>query len=449
MGNEWKEYRLEDCMEAIIDYRGKTPQKASSGIPLVTAKIVKNGTILPYTEYIAEEDYDIWMQRGLPEPGDVVMTTEAPLGEVAQLDKTKVALAQRIITLRGKTDLLDNTFLRYLLCSRQVQYRLNARSSGTTVRGIKQSELRKIRLQFPSLPEQRRIAHILGTLDDKIALNRQQNATLEAMAQALFRSWFVDFDPVLDKALAAGHDIPEPLQAKAQRRLALGDQRKPLPPEVAGLFPDRFVYEEEVGWVPEGWEAGKLKDIGLNKRVSVKPDEIDPSTAYIGLQSMPQKSLSLMDWETSEEIGSNKYQFEKGDILFGKLRPYFHKVGIAPLNGVCSTDILVVKPQDERWFSLLLGHLNSESFITFTTNSSSGTRMPRTNWKDMGGYNIALPPIQVAGYLTELFKVSIDHLMKNIHESRSLAKLRDTLLPKLISGELRVPAAESLVEKGL
>ncbi len=94
MGSDWCAIPLEDCMEAIIDYRGKTPNKQASGVPLVTAKIIKNGTIMPFQEYIAHSDYDSWMNRGLPKQGDIIMTTEAPLGEVAQLDQKKVALAQ-------------------------------------------------------------------------------------------------------------------------------------------------------------------------------------------------------------------------------------------------------------------------------------------------------------------------------------------------------------------
>lgn len=133
---EWSVHNLEDCMEAIIDYRGKTPEKTQSGIPLITAKVVKGGRIEPTDEYIAAEDYDSWMRRGLPKAGDVVMTTEAPLGEIAQLGPEQVALAQRLITLRGKQDLLDNTFLKFLMQSDDVQAQLHARASGTTVLGI-------------------------------------------------------------------------------------------------------------------------------------------------------------------------------------------------------------------------------------------------------------------------------------------------------------------------
>jgi type I restriction enzyme S subunit len=257
MGDRWRKSPLEKAMDAIIDYRGKTPKKTESGIPLITAKIVKNGRINPTQEYISESDYDAWMKRGIPQEGDIVITTEAPLGEVAQLNGDKVALAQRIITLRGKSGLLESNYLKYLLQSHEVQYQLDGRASGTTVSGIKQSELRQIILKFPSLSKQKVIAHILGSLDNKIELNRQMNATLEGMAQALFKSWFVDFDPVIDNALAAGNPIPEAFAARAETRrkaLAHGTANR----DVAKQFPAAFQFTEEMGWIPEGWEISQL-----------------------------------------------------------------------------------------------------------------------------------------------------------------------------------------------
>ena len=227
-------------MEAIIDYRGKTPRKTPSGTPLITAKIIKNGRIMPPTEFIASEGYDSWMNRGLPESDDVVMTTEAPLGEIAQINNCNVALGQRLITLRGKPDLLNNTYLKFAMQASFVQNQLEARSTGTTVMGISQRELRKVQIPLPPLPEQRRIAHILGTLDDKIELNRQMNETLEAMARAIFKSWFVNFDPV--KAKMEG--------------------RKPvcMDVETAALFPSAF-QDSPLGKIPEGWEVGTLGDL--------------------------------------------------------------------------------------------------------------------------------------------------------------------------------------------
>ena len=137
------------------------------------------------------------------------MTMEAPLGEVAQLDSRKVALAQRLITLRGNPDLINNTYLKFAMQSAFVQNQLKARSTGTTVLGIRQSELKKVEIPLPPLDEQNRIAHTLGVLDEKIELNRQMNETLESIARAIFRSWFVDFDPVrakMEGRLPAGMD---------------------------------------------------------------------------------------------------------------------------------------------------------------------------------------------------------------------------------------------------
>src|SRR2546426_6739746 len=151
MVSEWTALPLGECMAAVIDYRGKTPRKTTSGIPLVTAKVVKGGRIAPPDEFIGVDDYEAWMRRGIPEAGDIVITTEAPLGEVAQLGPERVALAQRLITLRGKPGVLDNTFLKFLLQSEGVRKQLRARATGTTVLGIKQSELRKVPLTLPPL----------------------------------------------------------------------------------------------------------------------------------------------------------------------------------------------------------------------------------------------------------------------------------------------------------
>jgi type I restriction enzyme S subunit len=421
-------------MEAIIDYRGKTPKKASSGIPLITAKVVKGGRIETPDEFIAVDDYDAWMRRGLPKAGDIVMTTEAPLGEVAQLGTERVALAQRIIALRGKKGLLDNDFLKFLMQSEDVQKQLRARATGTTVLGIKQTELRKVFLTLPPLPEQRAIAHILGTLDDKIEVNRRMSQTLEAMARALFKAWFVDFEPV---------------RAKLEGRWQRGQSLPGLPAHLYDLFPDRLV-DSELGEIPEGWRVGTLGDVAENLRRGVQPDCIAPNTPYIALEHMPRRCIALFDWGTADGIESNKFEFKKGEILFGKLRPYFHKVGVAPVDGVCSTDIVVIVPRRPVWTAFVLGHVSSAEFVDYTNAGSSGTKMPRTSWADMARYEIVLPPEPVAEAFNTLVQPLTERIIAGIHESRTLAALRDALLAKLISGEIRVKDAERfLKERGI
>lgn len=381
--SEWREYLLEDVIEKFIDYRGKTPDKKDFGIPLVTAKIVKAGKILPPNEFIAPEDYDSWMTRGLPEIDDIVLTTEAPLGEIALIKDKNVALAQRIITLRGKKDIVCNPFLKYYLQDGTGQHELQARASGTTVFGIKASVLKKVPLSLPPLPEQKAIAAVLSSLDDKIDLLHRQNKTLEAMAETLFRQWFV-------------------VEAK------------------------------------EDWEEKTLADVSLNIRDSVKVDGIQENCNYIGLEHIDRKNIALKECGLGGDVNSNKYAFRENDILFGKLRPYFHKVCFAPFSGICSTDILVIRPINSAWFAFCLFAFFQNEVVEFANLGSGGTRMPRTDWETLKTYPIAIPDIETINRFNNFVLPSIDKIKSNLHQIRTLETLCDTLLPKLMSGEVRV-----------
>lgn len=176
---------LDAATEAIIDYRGKSPKKTARGIPLVTARVVKGGVLLEPNEFIAEDDYSSWMRRGLPEAGDVLFTTEAPLGEVAQLDHRQVALAQRLLLLRGRKDILNNTFLMHALTSKEVRDQIFARSTGSTVRGIRQKELRKVRIPIPPLTLQQDFAQRIVAVEKLKAAQRRSLAELDALFASL------------------------------------------------------------------------------------------------------------------------------------------------------------------------------------------------------------------------------------------------------------------------
>lgn len=419
-------------MEAILDYRGKTPRKSSAGLPLVTAKIVKSGRLLPPTEFIAAEDYESWMVRGLPKVGDVVLTTEAPLGEVAQLHDANVGLAQRIITLRGRADTLDNAFLTYALQSTEVQAQLQARASGTTVMGIRQSELRHVLLPCPDLTEQRAIATILRTLDDKIDANRNLNMTLEATCQTLFRSWFVDFDPVVEKS----------------------EGRKPphLSTEVAALFPSRL-RDTERGRVPEGWSLAPLPDcFEINPTRRLRRGEVAP---YLDMRNMPTHSALPEEWST-REFGSG-LRFKNGDTLVARITPCLENGKTAFVRflpdatvGWGSTEYIVVrsKPPLPLEYSYFLAR--TEDFrghsIANMTGSSGRQRVPTTCYER---YLIPVPDQALAEQFGSIAHAAIERMNANILESRTLAALRDALLPRLLSGELRVRQAEKLVEEAI
>ncbi|MDA8631524.1 restriction endonuclease subunit S [Litoricolaceae bacterium] len=434
---------LEDAMESIIDYRGKTPRKTSSGIPLVTAKIVKGGRILEPQEFIDEAEYESWMRRGIPQEGDVVLTTEAPLGEVAQLPEHKVALAQRIITLRGKTGLLDNRYLKYLLLSPKMQQTLGGYQTGTTVTGIKQSVLRKVPLCFPDIKSQEVIAHILGTLDDKIELNQKMNQTLEDIAKAIFKSWFVYFDPV---------------RAKMEGRPT------GLPSEIDELFPDELV-DSEIGEIPKGWilEEGHhlySHQKGLSYKGKFLSDRDD--------------DLPMLNLGSFAEDG--KYRREKLKFYCGEFKDR-HKIYEGDLL-VANTDltqdrliigspILVPDTPNESDFYLHTHHTTkitptedsglTKVFLYFTflqdsfrqrvSGFATGTTVLALPKDTFDALQVVIPSASIRSKFEEIAIPILNRCSLLAKEIEVLAELRDTLLPKLISGELRIPDAEKFLEE--
>jgi len=174
----------------------------------------------------------------------------------------------------------------------------------------------------------------------------------------------------------------------------------------------------------------------------VQARDIQAATPYIGLEHIPRRSVTLYDWSLADYVVSNKFEFRRGEILFGKLRPYFHKVAAAPIDGVCSTDILVIVPKKREWFGFSLLCASTDEIIAHADGVSTGTKMPRCNWSDLAGFEISIPPVAVARAFDDLVRPMIERMIASVHESRTLAALRDALLPKLLSGEVRIRDAE-------
>jgi type I restriction enzyme S subunit len=395
----------------------------------------ENGEGLPFFQGVADFNYRHPTPRvyccapsRIAQPGDIMLSVRAPIGRVNVADR-ECAIGRGLSIIRARTP-EDGRYLEFALRVKESQW--NAIEGGGSVFGnATRNDLENLAVAWPEEVACRRaIAHILGTLDDKIELNRRMSETLEAMARALFKSWFVDFEPV---------------RAKMEGRWRRGQSLPGLPAHLYDLFPNRLV-DSELGEIPQGWEVGRLGDVSDHPRRSVRPGEIGPQTPYIALEHMPKRCIALSDWGTGDGLESNKFEFKKGEILFGKLRPYFHKVGVAPVDGVCSTDVVVVTPQEPAWFGFVLGHVSSVEFVEYTHAGSTGTKMPRTSWNEMARYNVPLPPEPVAEAFNGLVRPSIERIIANVHESRTLAALRDALLPKLISGELRVKDAEKFME---
>jgi type I restriction enzyme S subunit len=192
---------------------------------------------------------------------------------------------------------------------------------------------------------------------------------------------------------------------------------------------------------------GRLDDWAVSASNTVKPNDIRQDTSYIGLEHMPRRSIALGQWETAAKVTSNKAQFEKGQILFGKLRPYFHKVGIAPCDGICSTDIVVVDGRQKELRPFVATLMSTDEFVAYTNQSSTGTKMPRTSWKLMRVYEAPKAPKELVRAFGDFTQPMHDKIVHSLSENQTLAEIRDLLLPKLMSGEIRLKDAEANMGK--
>lgn len=369
-------------------------------------------TVTSPQRYLSEDGVDL-LQKCVVQDGVAVSCIGWQMGK-ALLVREACVTNQQINTVVPEREDVDLLYLYYNLSSRREEiFRLGAGGSRTPI--LNKSAFSQLEIELPPLPEQQRIAHILGTLDDKIELNRRMNRTLEAIARAIFKSWFVDFDPV---------------HAKAEGREPVG-----MDPETAALFPDSF-QDSPLGKIPKGWEIGNLNLIAARRQQTVKPEAIEDGTPYVSLDDVPRKSIALSSWKRAAGIASAKSRFHQSDVLFGKLRPYFHKVVIAPVDGICSTDIIVVCPVQEAWSAYVLMICSSVEFIAYNSAVMTGTKMPRTNWRDMSRYELVIPP---RGFLEAYQAVAeplVHRLVAGIRGSLKLSATRDLLLPELLSGRV-------------
>jgi type I restriction enzyme S subunit len=404
----------------------------ADGIPVIRKGNLSQdvGTRLIDDDWVfVSEDKAAEFSRSIVRCGDLVFTCWGTIDQVGLIDDSakyaQYVISNKQMKLTPDPARFDSYFLYYLFKSSTFRDRIRSIAIGSSVPGFNLGQLRKKRIRAPEVAEQRTIAHVLRVLDDKIQLNRRISRELEELARILFTSWFVDFDPVA---------------AKRDGRPPVG-----VPAAAVDLFPCHFE-DSKLGPIPKGWQVGSLGDVARDIRRQASPLDVASDTPYIGLEHMPRKSIRLDQWGMASDATSGKFRFDAGNFLFGKLRPYFHKVGVAQVAGVCSTDIVVVEPRNPDYMSFVLGHLSSVEFVDYNDAASGGTRMPRTSWHIMSLYPVVLPPAGVARALNSLLVPIIAHLKANTDESRTLAELRDTLLGPLLSGELTIKAAEKAIE---
>lgn len=410
---------LESLLRALIDYRGKTPTKSSSGVKLITAKVIKGGRIEDGNhEFIAEADYNTWMRRGMPQQRDILITTEAPLGEVAMLRTAeKVALAQRVILLRANGTLADQDYLFQALKSPLVQSRLYARGTGTTVLGIKQSELRQVEIPLPPLATQRRIASILSAYDDLIENNTRRIAILEEMARRIYEEWFVRFR-------FPGHENVR-------------------------------MVESELGPVPEGWQVGAVADVAVVYRGrSYKGSELADSGGrpFVNLKCMERDGgfrASGLKRYTGQFKDSHTVR--PGDMVMGitdmtQERRIVARVGrVSGLDadfGVFSMDLVRIASRGVYAESYLYAMFRWSSFADEVKQHANGANVLHLLPARIEEFAFARPTPEVAAQFAGIIAPMLSLCDTLGRKNANLRTTRDLLLPKLISGELSVESIE-------
>ncbi len=298
----------------------------------------------------------------------------------------------------------DPLYVFYLLSTIIPQLQQIQGGSASGREHVNKTNFENIEVTVHRLEDQKQIGSILSTYDDLIENNTRRITILEDIAQMLYREWFVKFR-------FPGHEKVR-------------------------------MVESELGPIPEGWAPTRLGDLCSEKRRGVHPNEIEPYTPYIGLEHLPRKSIALGVWGKAGDVGSTKLRFSRGDILFGKIRPYFHKVGVAPLDGVASSDAIVIVPSEVAYFAPVLCCCSSEAFVSHATQTSQGTKMPRANWDVLTKYPLPLPDPTLLGRFNGAIQPTVEMLQNLVFRNRNLRTTRDFLLPKLISGEIPVEAAD-------
>ena len=451
----WVYEKLGDLPILFIDSdRSKRYPKRSEfqdqGIAFLNAESISSGRFdrtkvnhIPYEKY--EE-----IKKGRVENGDIVLTMRGNgVGDAALIFGEGILglINAQMLILRPNDETINSKFLYYGFISPQFKCELSNFVSGSAQPQLTMTHLRHVPFRVPPLAEQKAIAHILGSLDDKIELNRQMNETLEAMAQTLFKSWFVDFDPVIDNALAACNAIPDEFSKRAEQRKAI---EKKDNSDIQGLFPDEFEFTEEMGWIPKGWGVKSLDEVAdyLNGLALQKyrPEDIDDN--YLPIVKIAQLREGLPNHDEKASINIKpEYIIDNGDVIFswsGSLLVDVWCGGKAALNQHL---FKVTSDKYPKWFYLNYTKHHLVEFQRIATDKAvTMGHIKRGHLKE------ALCVIPENGVDDNTFAVFEGILNKQIRlriESQTLAKLRDTLLPKLMSGELRIPDAAELVGEAI
>ena len=456
MGNEWRDITLRELSTDISYGYTESASDKKVGPKFLRITDIQNGIVnwktVPYCP-ISKQNH----QKYKLVKGDIVVArTGNSTGENYLFNSDEdTVYASYLIRFRINSSAAIPHFVWYTMRSANWWSFVNGSKTGSAQAGANAKVLGQFSITLPPLPEQKAIAHILGSLDDKIELNRRMNETLEAMAQALFKSWFVDFDPVIDNALAAGNDIPEPLKAKAAARKALGDARKPLPEDIRQHFPCRFEFTEEMGWIPEGWKTKSLYETAtFINGAAFKNKDFSPTGEGIPVVKIAElKSGISSQTKFTKKIFPNKYLIENDEILYSWSGSPDTSLDVFKWfggKGWLNQHIFKIstKSEPEKIFVFNLLRQIKPILIAIATDKQT-TGLGHVTIADMKRLFVAYPNKALLSYFYDKGGSLYKKVSTNEKQSRSLSKTRDTLLPKLLSGELRIPDAEKIVEEVL
>jgi type I restriction enzyme S subunit len=423
----WTWSRLDVVCDGVFDCPHSTPVLTEAGPYVVRSQDIRTGVFRgDEAAHVSEETYRERIARAEPRHGDLLYSREGTyFGIAAEVPRgVRLCLGQRMVLLRPTPWTADSRFLMYWLNSSLMASHIHGFRDGSVAERLNMPTIRALPVAIPPLAEQRAIAHILGVLDDKIDLNRRMSETLEAMARALFQSWFVDFEPV--RAKMEGRDAG-------------------LPKSLADLFPARLV-DSELGEIPEGWEVVALTDlVDVNPPRHLRKGDVAP---YLDMANMPTRGHSP-DEVIPREFGSGM-RFMNGDTLVARITPCLENGKTAFVDflapgetGWGSTEYIVFRsrPPLANEFGYCLAR--SERFREFAIQSMTGSSgRQRVSPGSLGYFRVAAPTSEASARIAAAFGHSVQPLFaraaRATRESRTLAALRGALLPKLTSGQLRV-----------
>ncbi|HIF9530610.1 TPA: restriction endonuclease subunit S [Photobacterium damselae] len=457
MGSKWESKLLgELCHEITVGFVGSmTNEYIDDGVPFLRSKNIDEYNIKWEDMKYVSQEFHQRLKKSALQAGDVAIVRTGKPGTTCVIpEDLSEANCSDIVIARVNDEVLCPHYLSYFM-NAMAHGQINAHVVGAVQQHFNVGSAKKLMIPLPTREIQSEIVSVLKTLDDKIKINRQINQTLEQMAQTLFKSWFVDFDPVIDNALDAGNPIPDELQHRAEARKAVHESEgfKPLPDDMRQLFPDAFE-ESELGWVPKGWEVSTTGDEFSVKGGSTpstknaefweggdihwtSPKDLSGKTDKIMLDTERKITTAGLKKITSGLLPENT-------VLMSSRAPIGYlalaKIPVAVNQGYIAIPSTTRLSQEYALYWLA-------SSVDEIKGIAGGTTFAEISKKTFKSIQMTVPNKEAVHIFSKLASDYLDKISSNAKEVNTLTKLRDTLLPKLISGELRLDDVEAAVEQ--